>query len=696
MIHSRHIPTSRCFIVLRQSPLLSFLIILPFLTLAFEFPVILFVAGSVSCAGPSCVGFSPTFTDVFDRYFDPEIGYYYPPALFHFFIALTVIVIAVWAAFFIINLRQVWLLYKALARDRVIRVPGMWASARHSITRDIVQQWMQPHEAPIAPVKVNKVQVRAHMTLASAKLCVNTESASSTIASPSNGLPLSPSGVSPISSAASSEYTLKFNLSTDPAHSCRIEVWFGIPLTTVSTFLSDYAKFKTRHISGGKVKSPTKSKGVRPHVASPAPGSVPVGDHAVTPIGASRRMDGRLVGGTLEMQPLPAQPGLSHTPQQSSSPPRTSPSNPRAPYPFSPESPPLSPRTRPSRSNRIAPCLTIDPNARDMSPLPNMAPSPHNSPSHVTAESESKHVSQLSLREKERGSLSQIGSRYGNNGGVLSLIPQRGNVTTPPPVSPELASPSALPLSPSGLPSPVHTTTDVSGLFHTRECLYALTPLLYPPGSKQVVSINFPQSWLIDTLDDPSRCPILIYLTPIASDSSSPSSPSAPSFAGGELTIVQFNPPPQSINARGKKSSSSPPPAALPAPALQAQVANDHDAANGNGDEAKEEEEAEADDGGDDDHKESEPLSPSGTLSPIAGLQDSVTVRVRFDRQLIVMKDETYEIEVNNAESCTMGEVFVLPSGGSRQDDDDVRFSFFFCFRIFLASIRMIPSVSSV
>lgn len=619
-----------------------------------------------TCAGGQCIDAADkvkatSFFDAYPDYDPPEVGYELPTTLFRFFIAIISIILACWAIFFAIQARGVYILAHGLFRGRVLRVPAIYASMRHSITRDVIASWMQRHEAPIPPAKVMQMQIQVHFPMANAKLCVNP--ASLPISSP-NAL-ASPSAGSP-SSPLASEYTLKMTVSTLPGHACLVEVWFGVPLKTVALFLSDYAKFKSRHGSSGhtggamtKLKSPTAAGA--PASNGKRGSNKAVADHASSPVSPLRMVPSR----DPEVQAFASSPGQNGGNHHRA----TSPQRPNTE-----DSPPVSPhRGVSSRSSRISPHLHIQTHHASAA-LPGSAPSREHSPSHVTAEEErSKHLSQLSLREeRERGSVSTrpysaAGSVAGNNmyatnlltaalgtGNVLGLTPgQQYTSGTPASPSPDPSNssrrcPSTSPAAPSASAAqplqPLFTLAPAegTGLFREKEAMFTLPPALYPSGTKQQVHVSFPAVHLRSVLDHPNLCPMLIFLTGV--DESQAMQLGGQHQMGGELTIVQFAPPPTSTKKDGSKSPApiSAPRDALPAPAITAQVSPDPDETEGAGAAAeggageKEEEGAAGE-------IEMQPLSPSSPTT--AGLQDAITSRVKFDRQLILAQDEAYEME---------------------------------------------------
>jgi hypothetical protein len=343
------------------------------------------------------------------------------------------------------------------------------------------------------------------------------------------------------------------------------------------------------------------------------------------------------------------------------------------------------------RSNRVTPAPLA---LHAAVGLPGVAPSPHNSPSHVTAESESKHVSQLSLREKtvnhagsgaggggpaspaglssrRDGRLSHSGLDLAHNGGGGSSSPIRSPQPHSHPAPPAL-SPSPSPAAKGGAATVLATLLphEASNLFQAHEYLHALPPTLFAPGTKVQASMVFPAALLHETLRDATRCPIVVFLTAVdqrsamqlGSGGGGAASPGVgPLSAGatgvrtgggclealvGELTIVQFAPPPSQSAAAAAAARAL---AALPAPAITTAIpaAEDGPAAGADG-EAKED--------GDDaaEEKREEPASPTVT-SPNAALNDSYTCRAKFDRQLIVTPDHTFEMEVRGICSAIRG-----------------------------------------
>ena len=222
-------------------------------------------AGAASmCLSSHCLLASTGFTTVYPHYLPDEIGFDYSVTLFRFFIALVCILVAVWLARWYMDFRGVAELWAAVRDGRVIRIPPEWASARSSITREVLSAWMARQEQPtIVPTPVGQIRVPVHLTMAAAKLQLAPSSmGASGLASPSGAL-LSPSpspgpnpspspgpspspSLSPSSSAAPPglEYALRLVLSSTEEHACLVEVYLGVEMKKVVQLISAYDKVR--------------------------------------------------------------------------------------------------------------------------------------------------------------------------------------------------------------------------------------------------------------------------------------------------------------------------------------------------------------------------------------------------------------------------------------------------------------------
>lgn len=219
-------------------------------------------AGAASmCLSSHCLLASTGFTSVYPQYLPDEIGFDYSVTLFRFFIALVCILVAVWLARWYMDFRGVAELWGAVRDGRVIRIPPEWASARSSITREVLSAWMARQEQPsIVPTSVGQIRVPVHLTMAAAKLQLAPSSlGASGLASPSGAL-LSPSpspgpnpspspGPSPSPSPSSSahpglEYALRLVLSSAEHHACLVEVYLGVEMKKIVQLISAYDKVR--------------------------------------------------------------------------------------------------------------------------------------------------------------------------------------------------------------------------------------------------------------------------------------------------------------------------------------------------------------------------------------------------------------------------------------------------------------------
>lgn len=629
----------------------------------------LLIVSATVCLGANCLQASPYFDEVYSHYQPGEVGYEYTVTLLRFFLSLVCIIVGVWLIRWYMDFRVVWELASAVREERVMRIPAEWASARNSITRDVLAAWMQRQDKPIVPVGVNAIQVPVHTSLAAARL----QLAPGTILPPLT-LPSSPT--SPASPPAGLDYVLKLVLSSSAQRSALVEVYLGVPMKLVVQLISDYEHFATRsreaHGGGAGARKHKKSKRGKHtdvnELASPSAASV-------QPVFVSRhqsthpRLTGTGGGGVVEVEMAATITAAG-------------PATPRGGGGF------VAHRGR--GSNPPPTPIVVD------AGLPGSAPSRNNSPSHVTALSESKHLSQLSLREQPARGQSALESRsrpffeHDHTDGRRSLTPRSPPMTGAAASSASSAlSPSPSPSSPPpkggvALPIGVLNPEEGSHLFMRHEYLHALPPTLFAAGCKQQVSLSFSAALLHETLRDINLCPMLIFLTalddsvavPLASPSvaatalplsparsnalqaqgkaqASPLSPSPVSVSSpaprrpltGELTIVQFAPAPASSHPSAAAAAAAAKQAAalsLPALAITTSDAAELAATAAAGD--GEEKEAKDDD---EEEKKSEVQSPTAATSPgAAAAQDAYTSRAKFERQLVITDDAVYEMEV--------------------------------------------------
>jgi len=667
-----------------------------------ELPVLVLGQTNV-CFASNCLLGSPTFERVFPDYFPKTIGSEYTVTIFRFFIGLTIFLFVLWFVRWMSEMRHVWALWRSVRAARVIRLPEVWAAARSSITRDVLVTWLTRDQPVIEPKAVARINVEAHIHMATAKLCVkplaptsppNGAWATTYTGGSASAYPHSPLSPPPSTSGPEkNDYELRLMLSTAQHRACLVEVWLGVDMKTVVKLMAEYEKFRARSSTGRSRKSRGKNAPSSPAdtsspnggrgLASPtSPLPEPFSGQPSSSSPPAAAAGGRTAARSTPVRPIPQHVvGPSPDPPAPAVPPRAGAGGANSPSSFR------------SRSSRVSPAPI---QIQDRSSLPGTAPSPQTSPSHITVASESKHISQLSLREKERGSKSLLHQPDQDTGATsnpatrpttaatsdatssstvmpssssssYALAPPQSALTAPSSSSSSSPAPSASSKSsPSGPVRPLYTCASTtppemsSALFYPHEYMHALPPVLYAPGSKQHISIDLPGSLLRETLKRKHVCPILVFLSTIDAREAVPLGGGGASGGahvwsewqrrGGELTIVQFAPR-QDRPAGGSSSpaptaasSTSPPALALPATSLAAAAAED--AERKEDDEEEDEDEEKKDDDGQP-PAAPEPSSPGGgaTSPSSAALQDSLTVRAKFERQLILTGEERYEME---------------------------------------------------
>jgi hypothetical protein len=355
-------------------------------------------------------------------------------------------------------------------------------------------------------------------------------------------------------------------LTTAAGHGAVVEVYFGVEMKLLLQLLQDYDRFKTRHAEAAakaerkaarQAKKAARS-GQRGAVAAiemtnRADNEVMLSPSAASPAAARGSPNPNVVQNQAFMTPSRPVPrsivGVAPPPEEDRPHQRSSFGSSRSNKRVTPA--PLDMdlargRAGGSAGGAAGGAAAAAVGGADGAMLPGTAPSPQNSPSHVTADGESRaRLSQLSLRQASspgpsaRDTHSSPRSGLTLPRGALDASPMsigaRGLGAPLPPMLPLSPASAPLPASsvssssasppppppPSSLPpkgglAPFlgsMSANEASQLFRDKEYLHALPASLFGPSNQSAAQVVFPAALLTAALKDPARCPIVVLLT---------------------------------------------------------------------------------------------------------------------------------------------------------------------------------------